>query len=97
MNKSQLQVIEHKGQRVLLTTQLAESFGTETKIISQNFNRNKNHYTETKHYFVLTGGKKQEMLCNLQIEVSNKDHAALCLWIEKGAWMHAKSLSTSRA
>ena len=33
--------IEREGQRVLLTTQLAESYGATPEIISNNFNRNK--------------------------------------------------------
>ena len=35
-----LQVIEKNGERVLLTSQLAESYGTTAKVISNNFIRN---------------------------------------------------------
>jgi hypothetical protein len=32
--------IEHNGKRILLTSQVAESLGTDEKIIRQNFERN---------------------------------------------------------
>ena len=39
-----LQVIENQNQRVLLTSQLAEVYETESKTISYNFNGNKDRY-----------------------------------------------------
>ncbi|SCW41090.1 ORF6N domain-containing protein [Paenibacillus tianmuensis] len=93
----QLTVINHNNQRVLLTAQLAESYGTESKIISQNFNRNQDRYTEGKHFIALQGDEKREFLDRLQIEDSSKKAAVLYLWTEKGAWMHAKSLNTDAA
>ena len=41
MNENILVPIEQEGQRVLLTSQLAESYETEVQIITNNFNRNK--------------------------------------------------------
>ena len=46
---------EKNNQRVLTSYQLAEAYGTDNKVISYNFNGNKEHFTEGKHYFVLTG------------------------------------------
>ena len=46
---NELKIIEYKNQRVLLTTQLAESYGTTSKVISYNFNNNKERYVEGKH------------------------------------------------
>lgn len=95
MNK--LQVINYQGQRVLTTVQLAESYGTDRKIISQNFNRNRDRYKEEKHYFALLGDEKREFLDCLQIEDGSGNASVLYLWTEKGAWMHAKSLNTDKA
>ena len=89
--------IEHNNPRVLTTTQLAESFGTTTKVISNNFNRNKERYTEGKHFFSFEGESKREFIDRHQIEDSSKNAATLYLWTEKGAWMHAKSLNTDQA
>ena len=50
-----LQVVETNNQRVLPTAQIAEQYGTDCKVISNNFNRNKERYTEGKHYNCLTG------------------------------------------
>ena len=38
---NELKVIEYQNQRVLLTSQLAEAYETETTNIKTNFNRNK--------------------------------------------------------
>jgi len=92
-----LQVINYQGQRVLTTAQLAESYGTDRKIISQNFNRNRERYKEGKHYFALLGDEKREFLDHLQIEDGSSNANILYLWTEKGAWMHAKSLNTDQA
>jgi hypothetical protein len=94
---NEIQVVEYEGRRVLTTAQIAQSYGTESKIINQNFNRNKERYTEGKHYYSLAGKDKENLLCELQIEVSKKDHSILYLWTEKGAWLHAKSLNTDKA
>lgn len=92
---SNLTPIEHNGQRVLTTSQLAESFESTTDKISYNFNYNENRYTEGKHYFLLTGETlKVFKEANREFQGSlNK----LYLWTEKGAWLHAKSLNTDRA
>lgn len=93
-----LKPIEHNGQRVLTTAQLAESFGTDVAIISNNFNRNKGRYVEGKHYFCLEG----ETLRVFKSTIHQNDESLLrvnklYLWTEKGAWMHAKSLNTDQA
>lgn len=93
----QLQIISHEGQRVLTTAQLAESFGTETTIISNNFNRNKDRYTEGKHFFLLEGEELKSFKANHQNDESSNRINKLYLWTEKGAWMHAKSLNTDKA
>jgi|GEM_PF-4870671 len=94
---TQLNPINYNNQRVLTTAQLAEAYGTEQQIIVNNFNRNKERYTEGKHYIALRGEEKRQFLCENQIDFSNKDHSTFYLWTEKGAWMHAKSLNTDAA
>ncbi|MEF2966844.1 ORF6N domain-containing protein [Paenibacillus sp. M1] len=94
---NQLQIINHNGQRVLTTTQLAESYGTEVQILTNNFNRNKARYTEGKHYIALEGQEKRDFLNLHQNDLGSKNAVVLYLWTEKGAWMHAKSLNTDQA
>ncbi|OAB35676.1 antirepressor [Paenibacillus macquariensis subsp. defensor] len=94
---NQLQVILHNGQRVLTTTQLAESFGTETKIISKNFERNESRYSVEKHFFILQGDELKDFKANRQIDDNLKYAPIIYMWTEKGAWLHAKSLNTDRA
>ncbi|MEV2911084.1 ORF6N domain-containing protein [Paenibacillus larvae] len=94
---SSLQVIIHNNQRVLTTAQLSESFGTETKIISKNFERNEERYTEGKHYYILQGQELKNFKATRQIDDNLKFAPILYLWTEKGAWLHAKSLNTDRA
>lgn len=92
---TQLQPIEYQGQRILTTAQLAESYGTTADKISYNFNYNEARYQAGKHYFLLTGEDLRTFKeANREFQGSlNK----LYLWTEKGAWLHAKSLSTDRA
>ena len=93
----ELQIIEHQNQRVLLTSQLAESYGTTTKIISYNFNNNKERYVEGKHFTKLEGEEKKKFLNRLEIQGSLKNAKTIYLWTERGAFLHAKSLNTDKA
>ena len=93
-----LQVIENQNQRVLLTSQLAESYGTEEKVISNNFNNNKDRYTDGKHFYCLQGEDLKEFLHSSNLGLQNQSKIrSLYLWTEKGAMLHAKSLSTDKA
>lgn len=95
MNK--LSVIEYQGIRVLTTQRLAEAYETDSKIISNNFNRNKERYIEGKHYICLGGEDKRSFLNNHQIDDGLKNANKIYLWTEKGALLHAKSLNTDIA
>ena len=93
----ELQIINHQGQRVLTTAQLAESYESDEKRISENFNRNQQRYIPGKHYYLLTGSdlealKGNSAICGIAPSVNR-----LYLWTEKGAWLHAKSLNTDKA
>ena len=91
-----LQVVETNNQRVLTTAQIAEQYGTDSKVISNNFNRNKTRYIEGKHYYCLTGEVKRDFLNRHQIEDGSRA-TNFYLWTEKGALLHAKSLNTDQA
>jgi len=89
--------IIHNQQRVLTTQQLAESYGTDVKTISNNFTRNKERYLEGKHFHRLEGEELQAFKGIHQNDESLKFVSVLYLWTEKGAWHHAKSLNTEEA
>lgn len=89
-----LQIIEHQNQRVLLTSQLAESYETNSKTISYNFNHNKNRYKEGKHYFLLEG---DELKTFREFHDMPNNLNRIYLWTERGALLHAKSLNTDKA
>lgn len=86
--------IENNGQRVLTTAQLAESYGTDSKVISYNYSNNKNRYTEGRHYYRLRGDALRAFreFHDLPTNINT-----LYLWTEKGALLHAKSLNTDKA
>lgn len=92
-----LQVIEYRSMRVLTTRQLADAYETDSKIISNNFNRNKDRYVEGKHFICLTGVDKKNFLNRHQIDDGLKNAQTIYLWTEKGAFLHAKSLNTDKA
>lgn len=94
---NELKVTEYGNFRVLTTQQLADSYGTDTKTISNNFNRNKDRYVEGKHYIYLEGDDLKNFKGNHQIDDNLKFAPALYLWTEKGTFLHAKSLNTDVA
>lgn len=89
--------VEVNGIRVLLTRQLAEAYGTERQIISNNYTRNKKRYVEGKHVIILSGDYLKEFKASHQIDDNLKYAHTLYLWTEKGALLHAKSLNTDKA
>ena len=97
MTSTNIQVIEQQGVRVLTTAQLAECYGTDSKTIAHNYQRNKERYEEGKHYVCLKG----EDLRAFKSEMTNchfaKNLNVLYLWTERGALLHAKSLNTDKA
>lgn len=104
---NELQVIEKNNERVLLTSQIAESYGTDVRTISNNFNRNKERYIEGKHFYCLTGDELKEFKTIHQNDEQFKNKTEnfgvaknankLYLWTQKGALLHAKSLGTDKA
>ena len=97
MTDFQLSPIENEGKRVLTTAQLAEAYETDSKVISNNFNRNADRYTEGKHFYRLTGDELKAFKACHQIEDNLKFAPFVLLWTEKGALLHAKSLNTDKA
>ena len=93
---NELQISEFKNIRVLTTQQIAEAYGTDSKVISNNFNRNKERYVEGKHFVCLEGEELKQFKTNHQFDESSKINK-LYLWTEKGAFLHAKSLNTDEA
>lgn len=92
----ELKIVEYKNIRVLTTQQIAEAYKTDSQVITNNFNRNKERYHEGKHYICLTGDELREFRAKNQNDVlpnANKFY----LWTEKGAFLHAKSLNTDKA
>ena len=91
-----LVITEYKNIRVLTTQQIAEAYETDTRIISNNFNRNKERYVEGKHFVCLDGEELKEFKTNHHFDESSRINK-LYLWTEKGAFLHAKSLNTDKA
>jgi len=99
MNK--LPVLEHNGQRILTTQQLAEIYETSTDNIKMNFNNHKDKFVESKHYYLLKGDFLKEFKDNLRVnniylQISNMTRS-LYLWTERGANRHCKILDTDKA
>ena len=93
---NELQITEFRSIRVLTTQQIAEAYGTDAQVITNNFNRNKDRYSEGKHFICLTGNELRDFRAKNQNDVlpnANKFY----LWTEKGAFLHAKSLNTDEA
>ena len=94
---NELKIIEHKSQRVLLTSQLAESYGTTSRRISENYTENKSRYIEGKHFYCLDGEQLKEFKREYGNSVVANTVNKLYIWTERGAFLHAKSLNTNKA
>ena len=92
----ELQRVEYNGTLVLTTQKIAEAYGTNTDIITKNFNRNKDRYVEGKHYICLKGDELRRFKANGQIDLLPSVNT-FYLWTKKGAFLHAKSLNTDTA
>ena len=90
--------MEWNNQRIMTTKTLAKCYGTDEENIKVNFNRNKNRFTEGKHYYKLVGNKLKEFK-NLVTDSNlvDKRTPSLILWTERGALRHAKILDTDEA
>lgn len=91
-----LTVTEYKNIRVLTTQQIAEAYESDVRIISNNFNRNKEKYVEGKHFVCLEGEELKAFKTIHHFDESSRINK-LYLWTEKGAFLHAKSLNTDKA
>lgn len=93
----ELKIIQHRGIRVLTTQQLADAYKTDSQVITNNFNRNKDRYLENKHFICSIGDELRHFKTENQNDLSLKGVSKLYLWTEKGAFLHAKSLNTDVA
>lgn len=93
----EIKIIEYDNIRVLTTGQVADAYGTDRKMITQSYRRNKNRYEERKHYICLYGEDKNNFINQIQFESSSKTARYLYLWTERGALLLAKSVNTDTA
>lgn len=92
--------ITYQGRVVCLTHQLAQFYSCSIRNITDNFQRNPEHFLEGVHFIKLTG-KALSDLRNLYpaksgVQISLKTRS-LILWSAAGAARHAKLLKTATA
>lgn len=91
-------LVEWGGQVVITTAQLAEVYGATTNNIKDNFSRNKDRFTEGKHYILLTGQSLREFKNQAaESDLVSKNTSQLYLWTRRGASRHCKILGTDKA
>ena len=81
---NEITIVEYQNQRVLTTNQLAKSYETTTRRISENFNANKERYVEEKHFYCLEGDALRNFRANTEITDWPSNINKLYLWTEKG-------------
>ncbi|TCL40031.1 ORF6N domain-containing protein [Anaerospora hongkongensis] len=95
---SNLSILEHRGQRVLTTQQLAQVYETDSNNIKNNFSNNKDRFVEGRDYFFLQSEELQEFKRVVNdIDQPFKFTSQLYLWTERGANRHCKILDTDKA
>lgn len=97
---NRLSPVVYCNQRILTTQQTAKFLETTDKHINDNYQNNKDRYTEGKHFFVLKGSELKKFL-GLYPENFGEQNVGkiriLYLWTEKGVLMHVKSVNTDIA
>ena len=93
-----LMPVEYSAQPIVTTEQLANFYECSTTQIKQNFNNNKEHFTEGKHYFKLEGEELKLFKNRVEnFDLVRKNANVLYLWTKRGAARHAKMLGTEKA
>ncbi len=93
-----LVIIEHAGERVLTTEQLAEAYECKAVNIRKNFITNADRFVEGKHYFRLAGEELKQFKDNVTFSnFVGKNANSLLLWTHRGASRHCKMLGTDKA
>lgn len=90
-------LIEWESQTVITTAQLAKVYGTTTKNVTKNFNRNKERFEIGKHYFVLQGEELKEFMRVAPERYLPPSTSIAYLWTRRGASRHCKILGTDKA
>lgn len=85
------------GRTVITTEMLANVYGTDTRRITENFNRNIDKFEGGKHYLLLEGKSLKEFKNEYAGSVVAKTVNKLYLWTERGASRHCKILDTDKA
>lgn len=83
----ELTVIAIKGQRIITTELLAEKYETESRRITENFNRNESRFIEGKHYYLLQGKELQDFKNQYALSVA-KYTSKLYVWTYEGILIH---------
>ena len=104
MDIQNLVPVDYSNQRVLLTTQVAEVYGTSPARIRDNFKRAKKHFEEGIHYFKVEGEPlrdlREQAMCVLKTYAHSpipKGCRSLTLWTHEGCARHCKMLNTPKA
>lgn len=90
--------IEHEGQKVLTTEQLAQAYECKPSQIKQNFNNNIEKFEQGVHYFKLEGAELKGFKNQVEnFDLVNKNASSLYLWTRRGASRHCKMLGTDKS
>lgn len=90
--------MEYSEQLIITTEQLANFYECNITQIKQNFNNNKEHFVEGKHFFKLEGEELKFFKDKVEnFDLVGKNANVLYLWTKRGAARHAKMLGTNKA
>lgn len=97
--------IEYQSEPVVTSDILAKVYGAETVQIRKNFNRNKQRFSDGKHYFFVSGkelkaladGVPKRYAMESDLEMPNLRGPSVTLYTKRGAALHAKMLQTDTA
>lgn len=101
MNEKQIEnlmPVVYQTYAVVTTEQLANFYECSVTQIKQNFNNNKAHFVEGRHFFKLEGEELKLFKNKVEnFDLVGKNANILYLWTKRGAARHAKMLGTEKA
>ena len=93
----EIKPVEYGAQVIMTTEQISGFYECDRMQIIQNFNNNKAHFIEGKHYFKVEGEELKKLRVeNIDMQISPMTRT-LYLWTKRGCARHAKMLGTEKA
>lgn len=90
--------VTYKGERILTTEMAADAFKVGAGLLTTNYHRHRERFTEGKHFYKVEGAELRAIKDSMSLRDAVGPNArSLILWTERGIARHAKMLDSDEA